>query len=132
MIIWAYYSEHSQHNYYPEQEYKIKRKMLHKHHIHFRYSHCSFFIIHYTGCPKIKSALGKHLQIAVHGFKMCVLDVKRDARSPLNAYHQFRTHWTPLISITNSYLLCQPSFSFWYSISQSWLILTIEKFVKLS
>ena len=26
-----------------------------------------------TGCPKIKSALGKHLEVAIHGFKLCIL-----------------------------------------------------------
>ena len=31
-----------------------------------------------TGCPKTKLALGKHLEIAIHGFKMCILHVKRE------------------------------------------------------
>ena len=31
-----------------------------------------------TGCPKIKLALGKHLEIATHGFLLCILYVKRD------------------------------------------------------
>ena len=30
------------------------------------------------GCPKIKLTLGKHLEIATNGFKMCKLYVKRD------------------------------------------------------
>ena len=36
----------------------------------------------YTGCPKIKSALGKYLEIATHGFKMCILYVKREKLGP--------------------------------------------------
>ena len=35
-----------------------------------------------TGCPKIKLALGKHLEIASHGFKMFILYVKRDKLGP--------------------------------------------------
>ena len=35
-----------------------------------------------TGCPKKKSALGKHLKIASHGFKMFILYVKRDKLGP--------------------------------------------------
>ena len=31
-----------------------------------------------TGCPKIKSALGKHLEVAIHGFKLCILYGKRE------------------------------------------------------
>ena len=31
-----------------------------------------------TGCPKTKLALGKHLNIATHGFKMCILYLKKD------------------------------------------------------
>ena len=31
-----------------------------------------------TGCPPKKLALGKHIEIATHGFKMCILYVKRD------------------------------------------------------
>ena len=30
------------------------------------------------GCPKIKLALGKHLEIATHGFNMGILYVKSD------------------------------------------------------
>ena len=36
----------------------------------------------YTGCPKIKLAFGKHLEISTHGFKMCILYVKRDKLGP--------------------------------------------------
>ena len=31
-----------------------------------------------TGGPKIKLALANHLEIAIHGFKMCILHVKGD------------------------------------------------------
>ena len=31
-----------------------------------------------TGCPKIKLALGRPLEIAIHGFKFCILIVKRE------------------------------------------------------
>ena len=42
-----------------------------------------------TGCPKIKLALGKQLEIAIHGFKMSILHVKRDelGPNPLKALH---------------------------------------------
>ena len=36
-----------------------------------------------TGCPKKKSALGKQIEIATHGFKMCILYVKRDKLGPI-------------------------------------------------
>ena len=36
----------------------------------------------YTGCPKIKLAFGKRLEIATHGFKMCILNIKRDKLGP--------------------------------------------------
>ena len=32
----------------------------------------------YTGCPKIKSALGKCLEVAIYGFKLCILYAKRE------------------------------------------------------
>ena len=35
-----------------------------------------------TGCPKKKSALGKHLKMATHGFKMCILCVTKDRMGP--------------------------------------------------
>ena len=35
-----------------------------------------------TGCPKKKLALGKLLEIPTHGFKMCILYVKRDKLGP--------------------------------------------------
>ena len=35
-----------------------------------------------TGCPKTKLALGKHLNIATHGFKMCILYFKKDKLGP--------------------------------------------------
>ena len=35
-----------------------------------------------TGCPKIKLALGKHLEIAIHGFKLCILYVRREKLGP--------------------------------------------------
>ena len=31
-----------------------------------------------TGCPKIKLALGKHLEVAIHGFKLCFLYGKKE------------------------------------------------------
>ena len=34
------------------------------------------------GCPKIKLALGKRLEIATHGFKIFTLNVKRDKLGP--------------------------------------------------
>ena len=40
-----------------------------------------------TGCPKTKLALGKHLEIAIHGFKMCILHVKRDKLGPNLSKH---------------------------------------------
>ena len=39
-------------------------------------------LIIYTRCPKKKSALGKHLEISTHGFKMCFLYVKMDKLDP--------------------------------------------------
>ena len=30
------------------------------------------------GCPKKKSALGKHLEVAIRGFKLCILYGKRE------------------------------------------------------
>ena len=40
-------------------------------------------LILYTGCPKIKLALGKCLEIATHGSKMCNLNVERDKLEPI-------------------------------------------------
>ena len=34
------------------------------------------------GCPKKKLTLGKLLEIPTHGFKMCILNVKRDKLGP--------------------------------------------------
>ena len=36
------------------------------------------FVLACTGHPKIKSALGKHLEVAFHGFKLCILYGKRE------------------------------------------------------
>ena len=30
-----------------------------------------------TGCPKIKSALGKHLELALHGFRVGIFNPKK-------------------------------------------------------
>ena len=35
-----------------------------------------------TGCPKKKLALGKRVNIATHGFKMCILYFKKDKLGP--------------------------------------------------
>ena len=39
-------------------------------------------MIECTGYPQKKSALGKHLKIATHGFMMCILYVKKDKLGP--------------------------------------------------
>ena len=31
----------------------------------------------YTTCPKIKSALGKHLELALHGFRVGIFNPKK-------------------------------------------------------
>ena len=52
-----------------------------------------------TGCPKIKSGLGKPLEIAIHGFKLCILYVKREKFGP-NPSRPFLGHpWMHAISI---------------------------------
>ena len=52
-----------------------------------------------TGCPKKKLALGKHLNIATHGFKMCILYFKKDKLGP-NPSRPLKGHpWRHTISL---------------------------------
>ena len=60
--------------------------------------------VYLQGVPK-KSGLEKHLEIATNGFKMCILDVKRDKLGPnpsrpllglpLRHTISLETIWTP-------------------------------------
>ena len=66
-------------------------------------SHCTKLMKYrkflYTGCPKIKLALGKHLEVAIHGFKLCILYGKREKLGS-NPSRPFLGHpWRHAISI---------------------------------
>ena len=52
-----------------------------------------------TGCPQKKSALGKYLEIATHGFKMCILYVKRDKLGPNPSRPLIGHPWMHTISL---------------------------------